>query len=128
MALRTVGMYPMGNSMATCETTNAVYGRAMSQVTGQNSYPSATCPADSSNNVPYDMTNSYAPNISQQQPMPVETTQDDGSMMAEAGSTPPNKTVHDIEPEKGEEDGDTDTGESSGEEDESRRQNKREVP
>ena len=118
------GMYPMGNSMATCETTNAVYGRAMSQVTAQNSYPSATCPADSSNNVPYDMTNSYAPNISQQQPMPVGTTQDDGSMMAEAGSTPPNKTVHDIEPEKGEEDGDTDTGESSGEEDESRRQNK----
>ena len=118
------GMYPMGNSMATCETTNTVYGRAAPQVTGQNSYPSATCPADSSNNVPYDMTNSYAPNINQQQPMPVETTQDDGSMVAEAGSTPPNKTVHDIAPEKEDEDGDTDTGESSGEEDGSKRQNR----
>ena len=117
------GMYPMGNSMATCETTSAVYGRTMSQIAGQNSYLSATCPADSSNNMPYDMTSSYTPNISQQQPMPVETTQDGGSMMAEAGSTPPNKTVHDIEPEKGEEDGDTDTEESSGEEDRSRRQN-----
>ena len=118
------GVYPMGNSMATCDTTNTVYGRATPQVTGQNPYPLTTCLADSSNNVPYDMTNSYVPNTSQQQPMPVEPKLDDGSMVAEAGSTPPNKTVHDIESEKEDEDGDTDTGESSGEEDGNKKQNK----
>ena len=113
------GMYPMGNSMVTCDTTNTVYGRAMPQVTGQNS-----CLVDSSNNMPYDMTNSYVPNANQQQLMPVKADKDDGSMAAEAGSTPPNKTVHDIEFEKEHEDGDTDTGESSGEEDGNKTQNK----
>ena len=111
------GMYPMGNSMATCDTTNTVYGRTTPQVTMNNSYPATACLADSSNNMPYDMTNSYAPKLNQQQLMPIEQIKDDGSTVAEAGSTPPNKTVHDIEPEKKHEDGDTETGESSGEED-----------
>ena len=119
------GIYPMGNSMATCDTTNTVFGRATPQVTGQSSYPPSTCMANSSNNAPYDMTNSYVPNTtSPQQPMPVELKKDDGSMVAEAGSTPPNKTVHDIELEKEDEDGDTDTEESSGEEDRNKRHNK----
>ena len=118
------GIYPMGNSMATCNTTNTVYGRATPQTSGQNSYPLTTCLADSSNNMPYDMTNSYVPNVGQQQPMQVEPKQDDGLTLAEAGSTPPNKTVHDIEFEKEDEDGDTETGESSGEEEGNKRQNK----
>ena len=52
------GMYPMGNSMAACDTTNTVYGRTTPQVTMNNSYPATTCLADSSDNMPYDMTNS----------------------------------------------------------------------
>ena len=74
--------------------------------------------------MPYDMTNSYAPNMNQQQLMPSEQIKDDGSTVAEAGSTPPNKTVHDIEPEKKHEDGDTQMGESSGEEDGNQRRSK----
>ena len=58
----------------------------------------------------------YASNVSQQL-MPDGQSKDDGSTVAEAGSTPPNKTVHDIELEKKYEGGDTETGESSGEED-----------
>ena len=118
------GMYPMGNSMAACDTTNTVYGRTTPQVTMNNSYPATTCLADSSDSMPYDMTNSYAPNASQQQLMPDGQNRNGGSTEAEAGSTPPNRTVHDIEPEKKYEEGDTETGESSGEEDWNKRQSK----
>ena len=118
------GMYPMGNSMAACDTTNTVYGRTTPQVTMNNSYPATTCLADSSDNMPYDMTNSYAPNTSQQQLMPDGQNKNGGSTVAEAGSTPPNKTVHDIQLEKKYEEEDTETGESSGEEDWSKSKSK----